>query len=110
MTLNWIKRIRDDSTNLNKSFGKVYYSKLKAKITNGIKEKTKMQWRLPCLYAEPHPRSQHAAKFSKHKSCESGDIDFWNCQVIGDIMYLICNVNLQDHLNEGSCESLDGIS
>ena len=37
---------------------------------------TRSQWRLKRLCTKIPPRSQHPAKFSGHKSCESGDINF----------------------------------
>ena len=44
--------------------------------------KTRTWWRLNRLLAESFPWSQHAAKFSGHKSCESGDINCSNCHEI----------------------------
>ena len=37
---------------------------------------TRSRWRLYRLGAEPPTWSQHPAKFSGHKPCENGDIDF----------------------------------
>ena len=50
-------------------------SKLKLKLT-GIK--TRSWWQLKRLRAEPPSQSQHPTKFSDHKSCKSGDKNFWN--------------------------------
>ena len=71
-------------TQLKQATGEKFENNFYSSSQNGDekeKEATKSRWRLKRLRVEPPPRSQHPAKFSDHKSYESGDINFLNCHV-----------------------------
>ena len=59
-------------------------------VTRKKKRKTRSRWRLKCLCAKP-TQSKHLTKLSDLKSWESENIN-----------YLICHMNSQDHVIEGS--------
>ena len=59
--------------------------------TQTQKENTRSRWRLKHLRGKRPPRDQHSTTFSGHNSCESGDIN-----------YLTCHMNSQDHMIERS--------
>ena len=46
---------------------------------------------------QPLKVCHHSSKFGAHRGCESGDI-----------MVLVCDMILQDHVIKGSCDFMDG--
>ena len=80
----WVCPMKDSRSRSHASARTTY---LKNSCQSGQKQwqewkegrETKSWWRLKICCAGTPPWSQHTAKFSCHKYCERGDIDFLNC-------------------------------